>query len=118
MALETAQPIVEIVNGDEENVGTLRAGSQERKAGSENEEKPQKWVEESQQEKDAPPETRFASPLSHKLFSMKLPPLVLLSLLTACSPLLAAQPNIVVFLVDDMGWGDLACYGNKIIKSS
>ena len=49
---------------------------------------------------------------------MKLPPLVLLSLLTACSPLLAAQPNIVVFLVDDMGWGDLACYGNKIIKSS
>ncbi|MCH1502892.1 MAG: sulfatase-like hydrolase/transferase [Verrucomicrobiales bacterium] len=27
------------------------------------------------------------------------------------------KPNIVVFLVDDMGWGDLACYGNKIIKS-
>ena len=29
----------------------------------------------------------------------------------------AQKPNIVVFLVDDMGWGDLACYGNKIIKS-
>ncbi len=29
----------------------------------------------------------------------------------------AEKPNVVVFLVDDMGWGDLACYGNEIIKS-
>lgn len=29
----------------------------------------------------------------------------------------AKSPNIVVFLVDDMGWGDLGCYGNEIIKS-
>jgi hypothetical protein len=42
MALETAQPIVEIVNGDEEDVGALRSGGQERKATSENEEKPKK----------------------------------------------------------------------------
>ena len=29
----------------------------------------------------------------------------------------ADRPNVVVFLVDDMGWGDLACYGNDIIQS-
>lgn len=41
-------------------------------------------------------------------------------LLAAALPAMAtdsSKPNIVVFLVDDMGWGDLACYGNKIIKS-
>ncbi|MCR9119337.1 MAG: sulfatase-like hydrolase/transferase, partial [bacterium] len=27
------------------------------------------------------------------------------------------QPNIVVFLADDMGWGDAGCYGSKLIKS-
>lgn len=27
------------------------------------------------------------------------------------------KPNVVIFLVDDMGWGDLGCYGNKIIQS-
>ena len=27
------------------------------------------------------------------------------------------QPNIVVVLADDMGYGDLACYGNTVIKS-
>lgn len=37
-----------------------------------------------------------------------------------CLPLLAAaadKPNVVIFLVDDMGYGDLGCYGNKIIHS-
>ena len=29
----------------------------------------------------------------------------------------AGKPNVVIFLVDDMGRGDLACYGNKIIQS-
>ena len=48
---------------------------------------------------------------------MKALRLALISLLVSGSPLLAAQPNVVIFLVDDMGWGDLACYGNKVIKS-
>lgn len=43
---------------------------------------------------------------------MKLRCLALLLALTA--PLLAAErPNVVVVLIDDMGWGDFSCFGNK-----
>jgi len=44
-------------------------------------------------------------------------PVLSVLLITATSSLAANKPNIVVFLADDMGWGDLGCYGNKIIKS-
>lgn len=45
---------------------------------------------------------------------------VLVALLLGLSATLEAaerKPNVVIFLVDDMGWGDLGCYGNKIIQS-
>jgi len=29
----------------------------------------------------------------------------------------SSRPNIVVFLADDMGWGDSGCYGSELIKS-
>jgi arylsulfatase A len=29
----------------------------------------------------------------------------------------AARPNVVVFLADDLGWGDLGCYGNRTIRT-
>lgn len=29
----------------------------------------------------------------------------------------AKEPNFIIFLADDLGWGDLACYGHPIIKT-
>src|SRR5437016_2692270 len=50
---------------------------------------------------------------------MKLASLVLL-LPCLVPSLLSAKdrrPNMVLFLVDDMGWADLGCYGSKDIKT-
>ena len=40
--------------------------------------------------------------------------LALLLAWLAVVPAYAAQPNIVVILVDDMGWADIGCYGSEI----
>ena len=39
--------------------------------------------------------------------------LILIGLLTLGSPVLAAPPNVVVFLTDDQGTLDANCYGSK-----
>ena len=36
---------------------------------------------------------------------------------TAAEPAKPAKPNVVVFLCDDLGYGDLGCFGNKTIQS-
>ena len=30
---------------------------------------------------------------------------------------IAAPPNIVLVFIDDMGWGDFSCYGNKVVTT-
>ena len=48
----------------------------------------------------------------------RFPALALLAIFSFTSPLVSsavpstpAKPNIVVILVDDMGWSDIGCYG-------
>lgn len=46
----------------------------------------------------------------------------ILALFVALTGFLSAQgesdqPNFIIFLTDDMGWGDLACYGHPIIQT-
>ncbi len=43
---------------------------------------------------------------------------VTLSLFALHSSLFAKRPNVVFFLVDDLGWTDLSCYGSEFHESS
>src|SRR4051794_41703405 len=40
--------------------------------------------------------------------------LLLAGAATAAEP---ARPNVVFILADDLGWGDLGCYGNRDIRT-
>lgn len=48
-----------------------------------------------------------------------LPCLSLIALLSATAPSFAAErpPNVVLFLVDDLGWRDLGCYGSSFYET-
>ncbi|MEY2598912.1 MAG: hypothetical protein RLZZ142_1171 [Verrucomicrobiota bacterium] len=43
--------------------------------------------------------------------------IALLLPLGTAAPLSAAPPNVILFVADDLGYGDLGCFGNPIIQS-
>ena len=41
----------------------------------------------------------------------------LFTLLLCATPVFAAPPNVLFVLIDDMGYGDLTCYGEKRVHT-
>ncbi len=61
---------------------------------------------------------RFPPPPDHSRIRMKKTfPFLLAAIFCLFSHARAATPNIVVILSDDVGWGDLGCYGATKIKT-
>lgn len=46
-----------------------------------------------------------------------IPALLIAPSLSGCKPVTERPPNIILIVADDMGFGDLGCYGNKVIKT-
>jgi N-sulfoglucosamine sulfohydrolase len=42
---------------------------------------------------------------------------LLLTLTFQSSPAQKQQPNVIIFIADDLGWTDLGCYGNKAVST-
>ena len=59
------------------------------------------------------------TPSGKNMISLKLSRFVLLiSVLVGCAPLRAAErPNVIFFLVDDLGQRDVACYGSQFYET-
>ena len=43
--------------------------------------------------------------------------IMLVSLQCACSAEARLRPNIILVFIDDMGWADWSCFGNKDAKT-
>ncbi|HCN77126.1 MAG TPA: hypothetical protein DIT13_08035, partial [Verrucomicrobiales bacterium] len=48
---------------------------------------------------------------------MKCPRALLFLALAVCPLLAAAPPNVIYILADDLGYGDLGSYGQKLIRT-
>ena len=64
------------------------------------------------------PLPRFVTKTAPRILSLIVAASCLLnSVAQADEPAPARHPNIIMVLIDDMGWGDLSCFGNKEAKT-